>query len=230
MFDSSALLLILSLAAPAFSASSKVDSDDVRRLQLLKTPDLLIIDVRSPSDYAAGHIQGAKNIPAFDFNATALPKDARLAVYCPNPACPQGKAVADKLIGMGFPRVSVLEGGFAEWTKKGYPVEKTRPRAKPQAATIFASEAQKRLQEFRVLDVRPAQEFSAGHLPGAVNSPLETLEPSRIPKGVQVLVYDRLSTRSRKAAEKLIEAGYSCVELAGGFAGWARKKYPVEVK
>jgi rhodanese-related sulfurtransferase len=96
-----------------------------------------------------------------------------------------------------------------------------------------ASQAKKKLGtgELLALDVRPTAEFSAGHIPGARNLPLEDMGTgASIPKDRPVLVYDRTSARSREAARKLLESGFEVSELSGGLAGWAAMKYPVEVK
>ena len=222
----------LAMVPAGFAEAPKLSCDEVRQAQLEREPGLLIIDVRPPADYAAGHIQGAKNIPAYELGSLAVPRDGKVVVYCPDPSCPSDTTAADKLAGMGYSNVSVLEGGLAAWSKKGYPVERPKTVAKGPRQ-MPASEAKRKLDggKILVLDVRPAPEFAAGHIPSARNLPLENLgaAPS-IPKDRPVLVYDRVSARSRKAAEKLLEAGYEASELSGGLAGWAAMKYPVEVK
>ena len=82
------------------------------------------------------------------------------------------------------------------------------------------------------LDVRPAAEFSAGHLPHALNAPLEQLdaELARLPKDREILVYDRLAPRSRQAADKLTAAGFKVSELSGGIAGWTMRGHALVTK
>jgi len=134
----------------------------------------------------------------------------------------------------GHDNVSVLSGGLSEWSKAGYPVTqtKTRPAGDKRPGRIPPKKAREGLQRFLVLDVRPALEFSAGHLPGAANIPLEGLKTSlaNIPKDKELLIYDRQAKRSRQAAQELMNAGYAVSELTGGLSAWINMKYEVEVK
>ncbi|WP_298798249.1 rhodanese-like domain-containing protein [uncultured Pseudonocardia sp.] len=80
-----------------------------------------------------------------------------------------------------------------------------------------------------VLDVRSAEEFTGGHVPGAVNVPLEQVvaEPGRY-SGREVYVICQSGGRSAKAAQALAGAGARAVSVAGGTAGWIEAGRPVE--
>lgn len=71
-----------------------------------------------------------------------------------------------------------------------------------------------------LLDVRRADEFNAGHLPGAVNIPNEEIGSEEIPslpdKNQTVYVYCRSGNRSKQAAEKLFALGYTNIIEIGG--------------
>ncbi len=75
-----------------------------------------------------------------------------------------------------------------------------------------------------ILDVRRADEFAAGHIPGAVNLPNEeigTARPEALPSLTQVLlVYCRSGRRSKEAAAKLAAMGYINVYEFGGILDW----------
>lgn len=75
-----------------------------------------------------------------------------------------------------------------------------------------------------ILDVRTLEEYDGKHIPGAVVIPNETItkEPLKeLPDLEQeILVYCRSGNRSRQAAEKLIEAGYTNVYDFGGINEW----------
>ncbi|KAA0256623.1 sulfurtransferase [Acidobacteria bacterium ACD] len=89
--------------------------------------------------------------------------------------------VATALRLSGLPKVSVLDGGFKRWTKEGRPVTVERslvaaPAAGPstapdRTAIVRLDEVRKLAGDGRtvLLDVRPADQFAAGRLPGAVN-------------------------------------------------------------
>ena len=87
-----------------------------------------------------------------------------------------------------------------------------------------------------VIDVREADEFADGHIPGAVNMPLSTFQPTKLPDpGGKRLVLTCLGgKRSAMALDKCgaVEAP-ACTDLAdthlaGGFNAWASAGLPVE--
>ena len=79
-------------------------------------------------------------------------------------------------------------------------------------------------ENYIILDVRTAEEYSDGHIPGAVNVPNETIGSDEIPelpdKEQMILVYCRSGNRSRQASEKLAEQGYTNVLEFGGINDW----------
>ena len=75
----------------------------------------------------------------------------------------------------------------------------------------------------RLLDVRSADEFSRGHLPGAVNIPVQELDRRLAEVGPaerDVVVYCRSGQRSSRAAELLREHGYTKVHDLGPMTAW----------
>ena len=84
----------------------------------------VVIDVRSPEEYATGHIPGALNIP-FDQVAERISEiDAPhgVALYCMvGPRARKGEAA---LLSAGYTSVLHLEGGLAAWQAAGLPVER----------------------------------------------------------------------------------------------------------
>ena len=75
-----------------------------------------------------------------------------------------------------------------------------------------------------IVDVRRPDEFAAGHIPGAICIPNETIgsdQPEEIPDLAQViLVYCRSGNRSKQAAQKLFDMGYTNVYEFGGIIDW----------
>lgn len=83
-----------------------------------------------------------------------------------------------------------------------------------------------------VLDVRPPEEYAAGHLPGAINIPLGDL-PARLkklPKGREVIAYCRgpYCLLSVDAVVLLRDKGFSARRLADGYPEWAAAGLPHE--
>jgi len=83
-----------------------------------------------------------------------------------------------------------------------------------------------------VLDVRPAREFAAGHLPGAINVPVEDLGKHlrKLPKGREVIAYCRgpYCLLSVDAVALLRTKGFKARRLEDGFPEWKASGLPVE--
>ena len=81
-----------------------------------------------------------------------------------------------------------------------------------------------------VLDVREAEEYEAGHIPGAVLLPVGSISGDTAAAAIPetdslVLVYCRSGRRSKLAAEALAGLGYSNVKEFGGIIDW---QYEIE--
>jgi rhodanese-related sulfurtransferase len=91
---------------------------------LINREDALVLDVRDPGEYGAGHILGAKNVPLSRLNDAEVTKrkDRPMIVYDEGGER-SSKAVAT-LKKRGFTRVVNLTGGLRAWQQAGLPVEK----------------------------------------------------------------------------------------------------------
>jgi rhodanese-related sulfurtransferase len=95
--------------------------------QLINREDALVVDVRDPGEYGAGHIIGAKNVPLSRIDAGGSEiapkrKEKPVIVYC-DTGNRSAKAAA-ALRSQGFARVVSLSGGIGAWQQAGLPVEK----------------------------------------------------------------------------------------------------------
>ncbi|MCF8155678.1 MAG: sulfurtransferase [Rhodoferax sp.] len=107
--------------------------------------------------------------------------------------------------------------------------------AKARVQEVPLQDAEQAIREADVLvDVREADEFAAGHLPGAVHISRGMLEfkfsanPALQPRDLKVLLYCKTSGRAALAAAALHEMGYLNVQsIAGGFDVWAAAGKPV---
>ena len=83
----------------------------------------------------------------------------------------------------------------------------------------------KGLEEYRatsgaiLVDVREADEFASGHIPGAVNAPLSTITSTTLPKTAPLFLYCLRGSRSKRAAGILKKMGYT-VKSIGGISGY----------
>lgn len=106
-------------------------------------------------------------------------------------------------------------------------------RSKPRYREVSASELNSMVQagEALVVDVREVDEFASGHVPGAINMPLSTFQPSKLPEAQgKTLVLNCLGgKRSAMALDKCGVAQASVdTHLAGGFGAWQAAGLPVE--
>ena len=92
---------------------------------------------------------------------------------------------------------------------------------------ISQDEARQMMQEesgYLILDVRRPDEFAEGHIPDALNIPNETIadeQPEQLPdKDQLLLIYCRSGNRSKEAAQKLADMGYTNVYEFGGINTW----------
>ena len=79
-------------------------------------------------------------------------------------------------------------------------------------------------ENFILLDVRTQEEYDLGHIPGAILSPNEVItdesEKTLKDKDQLILVYCRSGRRSKEAAQKLVDLGYTNVKEFGGINDW----------
>lgn len=91
---------------------------------IIATPGTQIIDVRTPEEFAEGHIEGAVNIPveSADFldNVAQLDPTATYAVYCRSGNRSQG--AVEGMASVGITGIYELESGTVGWTGEGLPL------------------------------------------------------------------------------------------------------------
>jgi rhodanese-related sulfurtransferase len=89
----------------------------------LRTGDVIVLDVRPPTEFAAGHVPGARSVPPGELrrHLRSIPKDADVVAYCRGPYCVFADDVVRDLTKRGY-RARRLEDGFPEWRRAGLPV------------------------------------------------------------------------------------------------------------
>ncbi|MFM2056114.1 MAG: hypothetical protein RLY71_499 [Pseudomonadota bacterium] len=118
---SGGLLLWPSLSgggAGAVSASEAV--------QLINREKAVVVDVCEPTEFAGGHIKGARNIPVGQVaDGKGLPSNKALPLVLVCASGMRASRAAGTLRKAGFERVHVLSGGMSGWREAGLPVEKS---------------------------------------------------------------------------------------------------------
>jgi len=187
-----------------------------RRVLALKDQGTQIIDVRPARAYADGHIPGSLAIPLRAAFATwlgwVLPRLQTSLVFVRDPDQDPAEVVWQALK-IGYDNLAgELAGGVPAWAAIGQPV----------ASLARLNHAQ--LDPDQVVDVRQADEYGAGHVPGAHHIELGFLS-ERAPElaGRPVVTMCGHGERATTAASVLERAGHADLAIIpGGPADWSR--------
>ena len=180
----------------------------------------LVIDTRPAAEYAAGHLRGTINIP---FNSSFVnwagwlvdTDEFYLIVDAATAAARLGE-LARSLALIGIDRITGCVDASA---------------VKPDATIPQIDAAAARTADATIVDVRSANEWTHGHIPGALHIPLGYLadRAGEIPSSKPVVVQCQSGSRSSIAASVLERLGVSNVRnLTGGITAWAAAGLPIE--
>lgn len=108
-----------------FIAKSQTVSVDTFAVQLKQYPHPQLIDVRTPKEFAEGHLPGATNIDSqskdFTQSIAKLDKTQPIFVYCLSGG--RSSTAMAKLRKLGYTNVLDLQGGYLKWASRMMPVE-----------------------------------------------------------------------------------------------------------
>tara|TARA_B100001248_G_C27341556_1_gene436546 strand:+ start:518 stop:931 length:414 start_codon:yes stop_codon:yes gene_type:complete len=100
-----------------FKTNTSVSISTEKMLALVKFDEVQLIDVRTPAEFAEGHLKNAKNIdfysPDFDLQIEALDKSIPVILYCKSGR--RSAKCASKLNAKGFTSIYDLDGGIQLW-------------------------------------------------------------------------------------------------------------------
>lgn len=93
-------------------------------LQKARQGEVLVIDVRPPSEYDAGHLPFARSMPLGELEKRLadLPSDRAIVAYCRGPFCLMSDAAVKLLRARGFSARKITDG-VSEWAAHGLPIE-----------------------------------------------------------------------------------------------------------
>jgi rhodanese-related sulfurtransferase len=196
---------------------------------------LYLFDVRSPEEYAAGHLAGSRSAPGGQLvqatDAYMATRNARIVLVDDDGV--RAVMTASWLVQMGWPEVYVLEGGLA-----GRPLahggalapipvlEAARP------STISAPTLKDLLDRgaATVVDLASSLEYEAGHVPGAWFAVRARLPDSlaRVPRRDTLVLTSPDGSVARLAAVELGDCGFSDIRaLDGGTQAWRDAGLPI---
>lgn len=120
-------------AVAHFEAEFTFEADcwDVHDAMSSGEPGFVLLDVRSPALFAAGHVTGAINLPHGKIIGSKLaqwPEDTLFVTYCAGPHCNGAARGALRLAKLGRP-VKIMAGGVTGWLDEGFSLEATQVAA-----------------------------------------------------------------------------------------------------
>lgn len=134
-FTSAGVVAPASAPTPAPADPVRVSAADLARA-FGERADLVLVDVREPSDYTSSSVQakGAVRASAADVlqACSTLARHQGIVLYCGSPGEAASLQAARRLMAEGYTRVVVLTGGFAAWEGASLPLERT-----PHARTMM---------------------------------------------------------------------------------------------
>lgn len=224
--------------AAAFAARAGVKTLTPAGLDLLKAErderSLFLFDVRSPEEYAAGHLPGARSAPGGQLvQSTDLylgTLNARIVLVDADGV--RAPMTASWLVQLGWPEVYVLEGGLAAAELEAGP-EPLRVQALPAPAprwidAIGLRDLQEADRAF-VIDVENSRDFGWGHIPGAWFATRQRLAEALAHAAADAII---VLTSSNAVLARLaaadIAAGRDVRVLLGGTDAWKAAALPLE--
>jgi rhodanese-related sulfurtransferase len=206
----------------------RIDDAGLARFQAeAETRTLYLFDVRSPEEYAAGHLAGARSAPGGQLvQATDVYMAVRNArIVLADDDGVRAPMTAHWLKQMGWRDVSVLSGGLAgrALVRGGTTEIPGLDRANP--ATLSAAELKARLDagDASVVDLAPSLVYEAGHIPGAWFAVRARLPGNlaTVPRRKLLVLTSPDGVLARLAAAELGDSGHGEIRvLDGGTAAW----------
>ena len=114
------------LLAPMLKGGTGGTLSAANAVQLINREKAVVIDVCEPEEYAAGHVNGSRNVPLGELQERlpSIVKNKALPVIlvcAKGPRAQRAEGIARKL---GYPRAQALAGGMKSWREANLPIEK----------------------------------------------------------------------------------------------------------
>lgn len=187
--------------------TGEVSTEQMRRI--MADGSATVLDTRTRAEFDAGHIPGAHALEAApDAQIAAVlqlvggDKAKALVLYCNGPYCQASRRLADRLVDAGFGNVRRYQLGIPIWRALGGPTAVEIDGVK----RVFGHD---RTAVF--IDVRSADEFAKGTLPGSQNTPVADVVSGKLKKialpeddfNRRIVLFGRDATQARQLAEVL---------------------------
>lgn len=232
------VLCLTFIASHAIAAEHKlIDTAQLKAMHEAKK-EFTLVDARTKEEFDEAHIVKAINITekGYEAQASQLPfdKSALVVIYCNGVKCGKSKKVAAKAEAAGYTNITIYAEGFPVWEEKALPITAGPDYSKKIEPTKLKPAELKQLidsgaKDFVIVDVRDESEYKEGHIPTAINIPVETFATKSeiLPKEKKIVVYCNTGGRSYTAYRKLMKLAYTNI-LQTMFADWKESGQQVE--
>ena len=218
--------------APSLTEISPPTALTPEEVRKLCAEGYLILDVRAPGEFGAGHLPEAINIGLGGqfaiWAGSLIPMGTPILIVAESEE-KAGEAVV-RLARVGHESVKgYLSGGLPAWRAAGFEVATV-----PQLTVDALHQLISRSAPLQILDVRRSPEYQSGHVPQALTAPLLNLQHDLPNLGLDPMkptaVICAGGYRSSAATSILQQRGFSnLLNITGGTGAWIDSGYPVEV-
>lgn len=200
-------------------AWKKAGHDMIASDTFVQTGNIVLLDVRTPSEVKEGHIPRAVNIPmaALEDAQEDFPRRKTAPIVVSGNTTDAGKAITI-IRGWGYKKVSLIAGGLEGYVARGGELT-TGPapgeivwKRKPGEGEVTAEEFMRAAAgkpEQVILDVRTPDEAANGRFNNSIHIPLDEIESrlAELPKDKEILAHCTTGARAQMAAQALQKAG-----------------------
>lgn len=220
--------------SPIIGKSHQINVDEFEKF--VKDDKVTLVDVRTPKEFAEGHIIGAINIDwknrHFANNILKVSDEKPIAIYCRS-----GNRATRAMFAMsaiGFKEVYNLKDGIKSWNTANKPVKTLEVKGDKHHLDVANFNNAILGKVGALIDIRTPKEYDDFHLPNAKmidykNDNFKT-EFEKLDKKTPVLIYCRSGGRSGRATKVLTEMGFKVYNLNKGINQWKAKNMPLEGK
>lgn len=120
-FTNLAVILVAAASVACAQQYKNVTAQEAKTM--IDKGDIVVVDVRTPQEWNAGHLKGAihanVNDPSFQSTIEKIGKDKKVLVYCA--AGGRSATASGKMTSMGWKNVWNMTGGYTSWSSAGLP-------------------------------------------------------------------------------------------------------------
>jgi len=235
--------LISGLRQPEKSSEEKINAE-ILKAPLITSDELLdrlknnnkifLLDLSSPADFSRGHIKTSANIDPGSLTGAKVQtlgaqKTSEIIIINQGDDAYTVARKTNELITAGYANTKYLEGGIADWKNQGNdlisPGGSGLDQGKTKKITMddLKNELSVGVDLVQFLDVRSSDAYQTGHIPGALNIPVNELEKNQdqLASAKKVVVYGQDENEAKLAASTLFDLNhFNIYVLDGGLNSW----------